>query len=939
VIGSQWYTFLFTDIAGSTKLWEAFPREMDKALFNHDHLLNQVIDRHGGHVFKMVGDAVHAIFESPMDALDAAVESQRALMAGPKVEDNLLSVRMALHAGMCLEREGDYFGPTVNRISRLLAAAYGGQVILSRAVNDALEGRLPDGVKLRDLGQHRLKDLGQPEHIYQVMTPGLPEEFPPLRTLDFRPHNLPTSTSTFVGRAGEIEELQTLLATSRLLTLTGPGGIGKSRLALQVAAELVDEYSDGVFFVTLAALRDQSLLPKSIADALQVPISEKKNAANLLTKYLMQRQLLLILDNFEHVISAGSFLGKLLMTCPDLRIMVTSRQRLDIYGEYEYPVPVMNVPGEILPQDWRMLAINDAVSLFLQRAQAAKPEFDLTAENVEDVVNICRNLDGLPLAIELAAPRVRFFAPASLNQKLDSRLGFLTSGPRDAPARQRTLRRAIEWSYDLLDSTEKRLFQRLGIFTNGWTLEAAERTCVDVPNGDRLEPAGQHVSRKIVNVRPEVIFDVLTSLVDKSLVQINMTGDEDPRFYMLGTIREYAFECLAKGDELEFMHRRHLHYFMNLAEGEEDLLEQMAPKTVKQLSAEHDNFAAALAWSLDKEQREVTREDRLFAGRLVIALRMYWYIRGYLEEGRRWLDLSLNQAKERDIIRAKALLANGMLAWQQGDYGLSQADLEESASIFREIGDKPGLAEAVHYLGHLAFDQCDYQGAQAYFEESLQLFQALGDQIFSLILLSDTGMVAYHQHDLETARKRFEKALEGFRLQGRESNAADQLNRLGDIARMNNEYEKAASFYEESLNLFREFDDTLGIASCLHKLGQVCLHHGNFSQARARFCDSLTLQQEMGNKQGIGECLAAFAGLAGNTGNYEVAARLGAVTELFLEELGAPLSPADRLELTRVQEVVLEEVGVSRYGELCLEGRSLTLDEGLSMVRQNFPQC
>ena len=932
-MGSRWYTFLFTDIAGSTKLWEEFPEEMEIALAKHDQLISDVIDEYGGHVFKMVGDAVHAVFESPMAALEAAVVCQRTLLIGPKVEEKPLSVRMSLHAGVCLEREGDYLGPTVNRISRLLSAAHGGQVILSQAMTDALQGRLPEGVRLRDLGQHRLKDLGHPEQIYQVVAAGLPEEISQLKTLEFRPHNLPTSTSSFVGRSGEIEELQALSSASRLLTLTGPGGIGKSRLALQVAAEVVDEYSDGVFFVPLAAVRDQSLVPKALADALQVPISEKKKVVDLLTGYLIQRQLLLILDNFEQVVGAGPFLGSLLMSCPHLRIIVTSRQRLDIYGEYEYPVPVMNMPGEILPQDWRLLANNDAVSLFLQRAQASNPEFALSAENAEDVVCVCRKLDGLPLAIELAAPRIRFFSPASLNQKLDSRLGFLTSGPRDAPSRQRTLRRAIDWSYDLLDSNEKTLFSRLGVFVSGWTLGAAEEVCMQDLVPDELLNSSQQNFIERKSIESDDIFELLTSLVDKSLLQMNVAEDGEPRFNMLETIREYALERLTERNEHEFIHRRHLQYFVALVESVEDRHEQMTPSTIKQLSAEHDNFTATLSWSLGSEQHEITIKDRLYATRLVIALRMYWYIRGYLEEGRHWLNLSLSQVTERNISRAKALLASGMLAWQQGDYELSKADLEESAAIFRELDDKPGLAEAGHYLGHLSFDQRDYQGAQGFFEESLEHFRALNNETFSLILLSDTGMVAYHKHDLETARERFEAALEGFRRQGKESNAADQLNRLGDIARMDNDYKKAASLYDESLILFREFDDTLGIASCLHKLGQVCLHHEKFSQARDLFSESLTLQQEMGNKQGIGECLAAFAGLAGITGESDAAARLGAATELFLEELGAPLSPADKFEFTRVQEIVLEAVGASRYRDLCVEGRVMTLDEGLLITQ------
>jgi predicted ATPase/class 3 adenylate cyclase len=920
----RWAIFLFTDIAGSTKLWEQYPREMDDVLAQHDHLLRQVVESHQGQVFKTVGDAIYAAFQMPVDAVEAAIEGQLALSRENWPGVNRLQVRMALHMGIAVRREGDFFGPTLNRLSRLLDAGHGGQIILSQAIADGVIDQLPPDFSLRDLSQHRLKDLSRPEHIFQVIAPGLPDVFPALRTLDYRPHNLPTAVSSFIGREEELKEVKQLLSEHRLVSLTGPAGTGKTRLGLQAAAELLEDFPDGVFFVSLAALRYPDLVPEVIADALGITVNERETALEALVRYLRDRQMLLLLDNFEQIYEAGPLVGELLVTVPHLHILVTTRQRLDIYGEYEYPVPVLDVPDSQEGKDWLLLARNDSVELFIQRAIAAKPVYSLTPENAADIAEICRRLDGLPLAIELAAARLKYFSLATLRQRLRSRLQILTAGPRDVPTRQRTMRQAIDWSYQLLDSGEQTLLAQLGVFVDGWTLAAAEAVVADLTADDRS---------RSVPFGPIEVFEGLSSLIDKSLIQMHEMQEGDPRFYMLETIREYALERLEADGDLDAVRRRHLIYFTFLVEKQDSPSGQMSTQAIRWLSDEYCNISSALEWAFNDHPGLTGVDHRSLATRLSLAMCNFWYKRGYLNEGRRRLEAVLDLNREPEKIRAKALLENGIFAWQQGDYVASQEDLEQSVVIYRQMEDIAGLARALHYLGHLLFDQRLYPEADTYFNESRNFYLNLKDPTLSLILLSDTGMVAYHQGDRQTAKERFEEALSGFRDQGAGSEAADQLNRLGDLARLDQDLDDAIALYDESLALFRKSEDSLGVASCLHKLGQICLKQEGYDRAHSLFKQSLNSQQKVGNKQGIAECLAAYAGLACATGQCELAAELIGTTDAFLEELGAPLSPADKQDLELVKAEMMVRLGDIRFQELYQKGRLMSLDDGIATIQ------
>ena len=462
-------TFLFTDIEGSTKLWERGPEAMSEALPRHDKILHETIETNGGLVFKTVGDAFCAAFSTAKDALEAALESQRRFVSSEWERSGSLRVRMALHTGTADERDGDYFGPPLNRVARLLSAAYGGQVLLSLTTQELLRDQLPADVELRDLGEHHLKDLGRPEHVFQLVTSGLIADFPPLHTLDFHPNNLPLQSTPLVGREREVGEVAERVRSEevRLLTLTGPGGTGKTRLGLQAAAYLLEDFSDGAFFVALSTITEPELVTSTIARALGVKESAEQSPMEGLKNYLRDRRLLLFLDNFEQVLESAPLVGELLGACPKLKVLVTSRTRLRLYGEHEYPVPPLSLPDPRVMPSLEVLTRYEAVRLFVERARAVKADFEVTNENAATVAEICARLDGLPLAIELAAARVKVLPPQKMLDRLPNRLKLLTSGARDLPERQRTLRATMEWSHALLEEGEKVLFARLSVFAGG----------------------------------------------------------------------------------------------------------------------------------------------------------------------------------------------------------------------------------------------------------------------------------------------------------------------------------------------------------------------------------------------------------------------------------------------------------------------------------------
>jgi len=644
-------TFLFTDIEGSTALWEQDGARMSQALAAHDVLARSAVEGHQGKVVKTTGDGMHAVFQDALDALAATVDLQQAL-ADPAATNGIsLRVRCGLHAGVVERRDNDYFGTPVNRAARIMNAAHGGQELLSQIVVDCVREKLPAAVALRDLGKVRLKDLSTPEHVYQVMHPHLRQEFPALRSLEATPNNLPQQPTSFIGREKELADVRRLLMRARTLTLTGSGGCGKTRLGLQVAADSLEHFPDGAWLVELAPLADPGLVPQTVATVLGVKEQPGKPIGQSLSEHLKDKRLLLLLDNCEHLLEGCAKLADLLVhQCSHLTILASSREALGIGGEQAYRVPSLSLPDPKRLHSLLSIAQFEAVQLFADRALLARADFKLTDQNASTLASICYRLDGIPLAIELAAARVRSLSVEEINRKLDERFRLLTGGSRTALPRQQTLRSLIDWSYDLLNDSEKQLLQRLTVFAGGWTLNATEQVCASEGTGD-VE-----------------VLDLLTSLADKSLV-VAEQDDEHYRYRLLETVRQYARDRLLESGAGETYRDRHRDYFLTLAE-------EAAPKLngaeraawLRRLEEEHENLRAGLEWSLI----EVGSETRL---RFCSALYRFWWTQGYLSEGRGWCARALEKpgALGRTTERAKALNVAGVLAYQQRDYPPARA--------------------------------------------------------------------------------------------------------------------------------------------------------------------------------------------------------------------------------------------------------------------------
>jgi predicted ATPase/class 3 adenylate cyclase len=878
-------TFLFSDIEGSTKLLQRLGDGYVAVLADHQRLLRQAWVDHDGVEIGTEGDSFFVAFPSALAAVGAAAQATQALAAHPWPEGGEVRVRMGLHTGTPLLTAAGYVGLDVHRAARIAAAGHGGQILLSEATRALSEHELPAGTMLRDVGTQRLKDLQRPEHLFQLVLPGLPADFPPLKALDRRAHNLPVQPTALVDREDGVASITGWLRTSevRLVTLTGPGGTGKTRLGLQVAAELSDTFADGVWFVRLSRLTDSALVLPTIAQTLGLRETGSQPIEDVLREHMRTRHLLLLLDNFEQVVAAAAPVAELLATSPGLKVLVTSRTALHLRGEKEYLVPPLGLPSadeaRHLPAPER-LSQYAAVALFIERARDAKPDFQVTNAMAPAVAEICARLDGLPLALELAAAHVKLLPPPALLQRLERRLPVLTGGARDLEERQQTMRNTLAWSYSLLAADEQRLFQRLGVFVGGWTLEAAEAVCV---TPEQAEPLG---------LNP---LETLGALLDHSLIQ-QREEDGEARFGMLQVIREFAMEQLETSGEADAMHRAHAGYIVALLEeADSHLCQAEQLEWFGRLELERNNVRAALRWA--RERGEVALGLRLAA-----AMWGFWWQRGPFSEARSWLESLLAQEAEPSAtladVRPRALFGAGELALGQGDAAVAQTRFAAALTLAREVGDRRTAAEALGSLGILAAHQHDVQRATVCLEESLAIARELGSS----------------------------------------RSAARALNNLGVMAYFEGAWAEAVACFEEALTLSRSQGDRFRTASCLMSLGWVATHQRDLERALALGREALTLFWALGNERRAAEALESLAMSAGAAGRGEQAARLLGATAARREIIGAPQSSALRRDTEHAVEAARAAVGEEAWASAFAAGRALSLEEAVAEALQISPQ-
>jgi predicted ATPase/class 3 adenylate cyclase len=890
-------TFLLTDVEGSTALWEEAPGAMRVALARHDALFEHaVIEHHGVHIRpRGEGDSRFAVFVSARRAVAAALAIQLSFAGGPWPTPRPIKVRIGIHTGEAELRDGDYYGSAVNRCARLRGIGHGGQTLLSEATASLVREGVPGGTLLRDLGTYRLKDLSQPERVFQLTVPDLPAEFPRLTSLDLHRHNLPTQLTSLVGREREIDALRRLLTRDgvRLVTLTGPGGTGKTRLALQTAAELVGQFDDGVFFVGLAAVTDPAFTVFAIAQTLGVRDLGNRPVLDILMEYLREQRLLLLLDNFEQILPAAPAIAELLAACPGLKVLVTSRTVLRLRGEHDVSVPPLALPDVGHRPLREAVAASPAVALFAQRATEVRPDFRLTDENAVAVTEICRRLDGLPLALELAAARVKLLTPQAMSARLGQRLRLLTGGARDLPARQRTLRDTLAWSYDLLNAAEQWLFRRLAVFVGTWTLEAVEAIARE--EGSPLGPTGGDGSIDVL--------DGIASLVDKSLVRRVSGPDGDVRFTMLETVRELAVELLEASGEADAVRRRHATYFLELAEDARPRLRgPSAPTYLERFEAEHDNLRAAMDWGEAVSDRPGEGGTGIeLATRIAKACTWFWMVRSYLLQGRARVDRLIERAPPGSRAHARALLVASGMDRHMGELTRAARLAEEAMAAWRALGDPREVAVALARLAEAEGRLGASDRAQALLAES----QAL---TVDPLLLAD-----------------LERPL---------------IIITAEVAAVAGDLPAATAAYEQGLALGRADGDLHTTFNALRGLGLLARQRGDGELARRLHLEAVELAAALGDYPCTANSLAGLAFVAADTEHAGRAARLLAAVVRLRELSGMPPVSSDgRRTFDESVAAIYAALGDEAFAAAWAEGRAMTLEQAVAYALDEQPSA
>jgi predicted ATPase/class 3 adenylate cyclase len=910
-------TFLFTDIEGSTRLSQQYPDAMPALLARHNAILSQTIETYNGFVFQITGDSFSAAFHSASEALCAALEIQRSLYQ-ERWSPAPIKVRMGIHTGGA-QAETDsgeirYSGYTTLALTqRIMAAGHGGQVLLSRTAHDLTRDKLPEQAGLVDMGECTLKDILHPEQLYQLTATDLPSEFPPLKTLESFNHNLPPQLTSFIGREKEIDELKKLIAEHRLITLTGSGGAGKTRLALQVAGNLLTLFSGGVWFVELAPVDDPALVTQTLLSVFKLREDDThRTSLEILQDYLRSKTALLILDNCEHLIEACAQVSEsILRACPKLKILASSREALGIPGEIPYRVPSFKTPT---PADLLHLETPleiDSIRLFVERGTITKPDFRLTKENTPFVAQICSRLDGIPLAIELAAARVKVLSPEQIASRLDDRFRLLTGGARTALPRQQTLRAMIDWSYSLLSDAEKMVFRRLAVFTGGWTLEAAEFVC------------------RVGNEGPDIL-DLMSRLVDKSLV----TGEEsngEIRYHRLETIRQYARERFFETEEVEAIRDRHLAYYVQLSEEIERGLQGPGRKLWAQRSeAEQENLRTAIEWGLARDSESSLR----------IAVSMIFGISfgGYSVEGFRWLRDSM-PAMESTLsvippaLRAKSLDALAFIYISVGRGPDAYKYAEQSIALYRQLDDKSGLASAL-LVASLSLESAgQLDQAETALKEALALARSEENGFVISWVLNTLARVTARLHgDMQAAWDLTEEAL-------RLANDAEMVWQVADVYEMrgylaahSGRYEEARLWFEKAMDAFRDVGADFSVLLNKSNLAHLERQFGHHQQALERYRETIVGFHDVGQLGAVAHQLECFGFLAIEDDQNERALKLFAAADGLREKVASPMTSDEQTYFDEQIKVLRQKLDAHQFDRIWTNGRALTMEQALDFA-------
>jgi predicted ATPase/class 3 adenylate cyclase len=924
-------TFLFTDIEGSTKLSQEFPDEISDLFARHNEILSQSINNHDGFLFQIIGDAFCAAFHNGTDALYAALEAQRLLL-NENWATASIKVRMGIHTGAAQLREegakeGSYSGyATMALTQRIMSAGHGGQILFSQSAQEKLNNALPPEVELRDMGERRFKNIMKPERIFQLIVPDLPSEFPPLNTLESFNHNLPAQLTSFIGRDRELKEVMKHVAENRIVTLTGSGGAGKTRLSLQAGTECLGQFSNGVWFTELAPVADPGLIPQSLLAIFNLREGAHRAPLEVLIDYLRTRELLLILDNCEHLITSCARISEsLLQACPQLKILATSREALGIAGEMSYRVPSLTILDPNHLPDVESLLEVDSIRLFVERAVSVRSDFELDSDNASFIAQACSRLDGIPLAIELAAARVKVLTPEQIVSRLDDRFHLLTSGSRTALPRQQTLQAMIDWSYSLLTEQEKSLFRRLSVFIGGWTLEAAESVCSDE------EPGG---------ILPHDILDLLTRLVDKSLVATDEVMGET-RYRRLETIRQYSREKFLETDEVESIRNWHLNFYVRFAESAEQGMKSRDQIVWgNRMNVEQDNLRAALEWGFKRNPHSALR--------IVGAANLFWTAGGYSAEGFRWTQRALELVEKlsppEDIIpeqqivaRAKALQGLTRLYLSRGDNANAKRVAEESVALFRQSQDKRGLAFALVILAYPLEFLGERTQAEAVLLESNSIARAEEDTYVicrSLNILARVTIDLYH--DLEMSKRYVEEAYQLAREAGLRYQEAQSLEILGFMASDSYGIMEARLYFQESVRVYDEVGATFNVILEKSNLAHLERRIGNYTSALDYYRETILAFRDMGQNGAVAHQLECFGFIAIEQDQKDRALQLFAAANALREKAGTPMRPEEKAYFDRQLMRLHEKMESPTLEWIWTKGHSLSMDRAINMAIEDI---